>query len=297
MSEAAVAAASGVGYGVFQAFNRRSVAGIRSVYLATFMQLGVALLVLVAASVAAGDLDALARASGAGIAYFVGAGLVHFFCGWTLLNASQARIGAARTSPLLSTTPVFGAAIAAVAFDEVPGGLAWVGIGLVVAGALVVSGRGLGGRDMAAISGRDALFGLGCALAWSVSPILIRDGLAGLDSPLLGVTIGLAAAVALYAVALPFLPAGEGGSPAGTRDALAFKLLAGLVVGIATWGRYAALDTSAVAFVLALSLLSVPTVLVLSPRLMGRHVEQVTAVIWVGAALVIGGSLVLAVQN
>ena len=39
-------------------------------------------------------------------------------------------------------------------------------------------------------------------------------------------------------------------------------LLAGLLVGLSTWGRWAALDTTAVAVVLALNLLSVPVVLV-----------------------------------
>jgi uncharacterized membrane protein len=48
-----------------------------------------------------------------------------------------------------------------------------------------------------------------------------------------------------------------------------------------------------IAVVLALGLLSVPIVLLLSPLLMGRHLERVTLQIWAGAALVVVGGLVL----
>ena len=44
---------------------------------------------------------------------------------------------------------------------------------------------------------------------------------------------------------------------------------------------------------LALSLVSVPVVNLLSPLLVGRHIEQVTVQVWLGSALIVGGSLVL----
>ena len=75
--------------------------------------------------------------------------------------------------------------------------------------------------------------------------------------------------------------------------ALAFKLLAGVMVGLSVWARWAALDYTAIAVVLALGLLSVPVVLLLSPMLMGRHVERVNLQIWAGAGLVVVGGLVL----
>ena len=51
------AVASGVGFGVFQTLNRRALSGIDDAYVSTFMQLIVAALVLVVASVATQDLD------------------------------------------------------------------------------------------------------------------------------------------------------------------------------------------------------------------------------------------------
>jgi drug/metabolite transporter (DMT)-like permease len=169
---ALLAAAAGVGFGTFQSLNRRAVAGIADPYTATFLQLLVALVVLVVASAATGDFDALGSATAAGIAWFAAAGVVHFFVGWTFLNLSQMRIGAARTSPLLSTNPVWGAAIAVVALQELPHALAWLGIALVVAGALAVSLERVGEQGWR-IDRHDALPGLAAAFAWSISPILI----------------------------------------------------------------------------------------------------------------------------
>ena len=290
----ALAAASGIGFGAFQSINRRAAAGIRSAYISTFLQLVVALAVLVVASVSAADLDKLGSVTAATIAWFAAAGAVHFFCGWTLLNMSQQRIGAARTSPLLSTSPVFAALVAWVTLGEVPGALSWLGIALVVGGAATVAAvpaRRVAGRA----SWRDARFGIGTALAWAISPVLIRHGLDGLDSPLLGVTIGLTAAVLVYLAALSVVERGI--AELGSREALLLKLLAGVLVGLATWARYAALDSARIAVVAALQLLSVPVVLLVSPRMMGGHLEFVNRTVWAGAGLVIAGSLLLVVTS
>ncbi len=247
MSGAFWAAASGIGFGAFQTVNRRAVARM-DVYVATLVQLGVALAVLVVLVAATDDrrrVDAMPLGSAG---WFLLGGLTHFFVGWTLLNTSQQRIGAARTSPLISTVPLFGAGVAALTLREFPSGLTWLGIGLITLGAYVVSAEPvLRSRDDGPFTWRDSAFGLGTALAWAISPVFIRKGLDGFDSPLLGVTVGLAASLAGY--------------------------------------------------VLALGLMSVPVVLLLSPVLMGREVERVTPAVWLGAALVVGGSLFLVARG
>jgi uncharacterized membrane protein len=79
-----------------------------------------------------------------------------------------------------------------------------------------------------------------------------------------------------------------------SRPGLALKMLCGAIVALATWGRWVALDLVTVGVVLALNLLAVPTVLVLAPLVSGRGTkERVTARVWVGAGLVIAGSLLL----
>jgi uncharacterized membrane protein len=176
-----------------------------------------------------------------------------------------------------------------VALRELPRLLAWAGIGLVTLGALWVSVPGAV-QDAWNVRWRDSVYGLGTSLCWAISPIFVREGLEGLPSPLIGVTLGMLFAVAVYALVLPFR-----GRSAGrvALDALSFKLLAGIFVALSTWARWVALDSTTVGVVLALGLLSVPVVLVLSPVLMGRHVEHVTLGVWGGAALVVGGSLLL----
>ena len=291
MTGPALAAAAGLGFGVFQTLNRRAVGGMNDAYLATFLQLLVALGVLVVASLVTEDLGLLGDATAISLFYFSLAGVIHFSLGWTLLNMSQMRIGAARTSPLLATTPVFGAAIAVLILREVPGWTVWLGVVVVTAGALLVSLEPVSEQGWG-VSWEDALPGLATALAWATSPILIKEALEGLPSPLLGLTLGMLVAVLAYALALPLRPAVEG--PAlGSRASLIFKLLAGLMVGLSVWARWAALDYTSIAVVLALSLLSVPIVLLLSPMLMGRHVEQVTSQIWLGGVLVVVGGLIL----
>ena len=76
-------------------------------------------------------------------------------------------------------------------------------------------------------------------------------------------------------------------------DALAFKVIAGVLVALATWWRWIAIDGADVAVVVSLGLLSVPVVLFLSPLLVGKHLERVTPRVWAGAGLVVGGALAL----
>jgi drug/metabolite transporter (DMT)-like permease len=286
-----LAAAAGVGFGAFQTLNRRGVGGMSDAYLATFLQLLIAMLVLLVASLATDGLGALGEASAAGLVWFGAAGLVHFFVGWTLLNMSQMRIGAARTSPLLSTNPVWGAVFAALWLGEVPSPFVWLAVALVVTGALVVSLERIGAEGWRG-GWRAAVPGLATAFAWSISPIFIKEGLEGLDSPLLGLTFGMAVALIAYAAALPLRPRVDG-KAFGSWDAVGFKLAAGMLVGLSVWARWQSLDSAGIAVVLALGLLSVPVVLICSPLLMGRDVEHVTQGVWSGAALVVVGALLL----
>jgi drug/metabolite transporter (DMT)-like permease len=285
------AALSGLGFGVFQTLNRRTL-GL-DVYVSTFIQLSIAGVVLVVASVASGDIGQLDEASSAGIAWFAAAGVLHFFGGWTFLSLSQKRIGAARTSPLVSTAPVFGVVIAAVTLHETPALAALAGILVVMAGVYLVALEKLADTSRPPL--RDALFALGSALCWSVSPIFIKHALHGVHSPLLGVTIGMVCALAVYAGALA--ATGRRLALAAGRVGAAFQLLAGVFVGLSVWSRWYALEDASVGVVLALGLLSVPVVTALSPVVMGRHLERVTARIVIGSALVVAGALLLVLES
>ena len=285
------AVAAGVGFGVFQVLNRRALTGIEDAYLSTFVQLIVAAVVLAAAAVATQDLALLADATTWSLILFAAAGVVHFVFGWTFLNLSQQRIGAARTAPLLTTTPLFGLVIAAVTIGQFPRALVLLAIAPMVAGAYVLSGGGHEAR------GLDAVYGVATAAMWATSAVLTLEALEGLPSPLLGVTVGMLAAVPSYAVAL-LVHRHRHGLAGMARGTFALKVAAAILLALATWWRLLALDGAAVGVVLALNLLSVPVTLLLAPVVVGRRLEVVTLRLWIGAALVMTGTLsLIAMEN
>ncbi|HMQ30916.1 MAG TPA: DMT family transporter [Chloroflexaceae bacterium] len=297
MTGALWAALAGVGFGLFQALNRRALKTMDA-YLATFLQLAISLVVLAAAAAASGELARLGEATPLSVLYFSLAGMLHFFLGWTLMNMSQQRIGAARTSPLIGLAPIFALVVAALTLGELPTLSDWLGMAIVMAGVYVIFGRPaprlgiVAGAAPVGAGWRDLSFGVGTAVCWAISPIFTRAGLAELPSPLVGVMIGLMPCVLAYGLALAGRRAG-GGRARFTRDALAFKLVAGVLVGLSTWWRWIALDLALVGVVLALSQLSVPVVILLTPLIAGQGAEQVTRRVWAGAGLSVAGSLVL----
>ena len=288
MSGVLWATASGIGFGLFQSLNRRAIRGIEDPWVSTFVQLAVATGVLVLASLLSEDLSRLGDASGEAIALFALVGVIHFVLGWLFLNVSQMRIGASRTAPLITLTPLFGVALAAVTLGELPSLGALVAIVPVVIGAWILAAGGAGGVAIE----RDSIFAFGTSFMWALSAVLTVEALEGLDSPLLGVTIGLLAATATLGGVLA-ARGSLGTMRLIARNALGLKLLAAALVAFATWFRLLALDVTAVAVVLAANQVTVPITLVLAPIMVGRHLEQAGSRVWLGGALVVAGVLAL----
>jgi len=142
------------------------------------------------------------------------------------------------------------------------------------------------------ITWRNSLFGLGTAICFAISAIFIRNGLEGLPSPLLGVSVGMSITAVAYGLVLIFRrrQIQQGPIP---RDAWLFQVAAGAIVGLATWVRWIALDMAPVAVVMALGRTNVPVVIFLAPLLVGRKAERVTPRVWLGAALIVAGAVVL----
>ena len=284
------AASSGLGFGLFQAINAKAVRQLGDAYFSTFVQLLTAALVLLVICALSGDLSLIGSLNAWATVSFVLAGALHFLLGWTMVNVSQQRIGAARSAPLLATTPLWGIAIAALVRGELPGVEALFGIVVMVVGALTVSSP----AAMAGMRWQDSGFALGAAFLWALSPIFTIEGLEEVDSPLLGVAVGVVSSALAFGVLLALWPRGRRELRSAYRPGLALKMLCGAIVALATWGRWVALDMVTVGVVLALNLLAVPTVLVLAPLVSGRGAkERVTARVWIGAGLVIAGSLLL----
>jgi drug/metabolite transporter (DMT)-like permease len=282
------ATAAGIGFGLFQSVNRRALRDIEDPYVSTFLQLAVATAILVVASLLSEDLSQLGDASAEAIVLFALVGVIHFVLGWLFLNVSQMRIGASRTAPLITLTPLFGIALAAVTLGELPAVTVLAAIVPVMVGAWLLASRGSGGVAIE----RDSIFAFGTAFMWALSAVLTVEALEGLDSPLLGVTLGLLAATATLGGALA-ARGSLGEMRLIARSSLAWKLSAAVLVAFATWFRLLALDETDVAVVLATNLVGVPLTLVLAPIVVGRHLEQADARVWVGGTLVVAGILAL----
>jgi drug/metabolite transporter (DMT)-like permease len=279
---------SGIGFGVFQSLNRRAIRGIEDPWVSTFLQLAVATAVLVAASLVSEDPSRLGDAGAKSIVLFALAGIVHFVLGWLFLNMSQMRIGASRTAPLITISPLFGLVLGVVLLGEFPPPAALAAIVPMMAGAWLLASRG----STEVRIERDTLFAFATAFMWSLSAVITVEALKGLDSPLLGVTLGLLAATATLGGAL--LARGSFGAIGSiARSTLALKLSAAVLVAFATWSRLLALDETDVAVVLATNLVAVPITLLLAPLMVGRHLERADARVWGGASLVLAGVLAL----
>jgi drug/metabolite transporter (DMT)-like permease len=291
MTGALWATLSGIGFGIFQAFNRRAGRAF-DVYISTFVLLAGSAIILAMASVLTEDLGQLNGIPFMAYVNFGLAGLIHFYLGWTFLTISQNKVGAARTGALSGTTPLFALFVSALAFNEFLRLPVLAGILMLVAGVYLISFEKNPLAGAGATIWRDSLFGLGVAICFSISPIFIRGGLEDLNSPLLGVTIGMGFSALAYGITLLFRRNQIQQGPI-TRDALWFQLAASVFVGISTWTRWIALDMAPVGVVLALGRLNVPVVLLLTPMLVGRAAENVTLRVWSGAVLIVGGSLIL----
>jgi drug/metabolite transporter (DMT)-like permease len=290
VSGLAFAAIAGVGFGIFQTVNRRAILGM-DVYTSTFLQIVVSAVMLGFIVVAGGEFPLLLRAPAPALANFAVSGAIHYFAGWTLLNASQKRIGAARTSPLVSTVPIFATVVAAFTLREIPSAIELLGILTSFAGVYLIGTAHAPSGTMQRLRWRDMLFALGTALCWALSPIFVRRGLADLASPLLGLFIGLIAAAIGYT---PFMVAARRFDRTGVgREALGFKVVAGMLVGLSQWARWVALSLAPIGAVLSVAQLSVPVTVFLAPLFVGRHVENVTGRVWAGAAIVVVGSIIL----
>lgn len=299
MSGVALGALAGVGFGLFQAVNRRVNATV-DVYRATFALVAVGTVMLSLIAAVTQDVGQVLRAPAGALAAFAGAGFVHFFLGWTFLGLSQQRIGAPRTGALIGTVPLFGALGAALVLDEVPTASTIGAIAVVVVGVAAVALSGTGprrtdapGGGIRGRAGAGVLFALATALCWSVSPLLIRAGLRGLASPLLGVTVGMVATTVLCGVVALLARDRD----ASARPVLGSMVVSGIFVGLSIWTYSTALDLAEVGIVLAVMQLSAPTVAIAAPLLSNDPNDRGGRWLWIGIGLILVGSVTLLLRS
>jgi drug/metabolite transporter (DMT)-like permease len=305
MSGEVLALAAGISFAAFQILHRR-VGQFIDPYLGSFMLVVISLVVLGTACLLTRPSVGLTEATTHGGLAFAAAGLVHFVFGWTALTLSQRKIGAARTGSIMGAAPVMTAILAALFLGQVLTPIEILGIGVVVLGVWLVASDPPS-RETRESSGwsspgmlkslRQSVYGLLTALSFAVGTILVRVGLDGMPSPLLGSTLGLGVSAVFYGFLLAIVylrrkPRWYFGD-VRRSSIMARQGSAGLAVALGTLLQYAATLSAPAAVVVALGRVNVPLVVAFSPFLIGRGLEPLTKRLLGGAALVLVGALVL----
>lgn len=142
-----------------------------------------------------------------GLGWFALAGLSAMVFGRTLVFASIRRLGVVRASSVKRLNPFFSVLLAAMILGERIGALDIAGMAAIAAGLAILVRESLSGRAPAAGATPGAYaIGAGAALAYAVSYVARKLGLASFDAPALGTLVSAAtgfAAFALLAVVLP----------------------------------------------------------------------------------------------
>lgn len=280
-----------VGFGVTQACNRKT-NQITDAYRTAFgLLLSVEILLVVRAGLL-GELHLILEAPTGAIVYFTMATFFHFIGGWTLVALSQQRIGVARTGALISASPLVGTLLAVPVLGEE---LTWPilgGVMLAAAGVALISlsgGRGKSGEGWAR-----PWLALTVALIWGSTPMLIRLGLERFNHPVLGLTIGLAVSLVVYAAILT-----ARGHWQGRRVPFTAKrwMMIGGVAGVfAVSGQWLSFGLTTVAIAITVQQLATLVVVALVPFMFKQPFERMNLAFFSGTfAMLVGSAVVVLV--
>jgi len=275
-----------IGFAFLQVSNRKA-NQVLDAYRTAFGFLVAVEVVLLVRFALLGDLGLLLSAPSSAVVIFGVTTLFHFVGGWTLLALSQQTIGVARTGALVSSAPIVGTLVAAIALDE-PLTLAIAGgVLLAVVGVALIS---LSGRVSGSEEWRRPWFGLAVAMIWGSTPLLIRIGLERFDEPVAGLTIGLASSVVVYALLLTVTGRWKKPVPATAVRWIAFGGVCGATAVSAQWLSF---DLTTIAIAITVQQMSVLFVMALVPIMFRQPFERMNPRFFGGAILVLMGAIIV----
>jgi drug/metabolite transporter (DMT)-like permease len=222
-----------------------------------------------------------------GVGYFVAGGIFAPAIGQTLGYIGMERLGVARSSPIVNTSPIFSSILAVIFLGEVWVMQNIVGTCLVILGVIVLSSRNAGDGHWRI---KDLVYPLLAALAFGISSNLRKAGLTAVSQPLLGaaVTLGTAFLVLLIIVQL------RGGRRALKWDGQSGRwLFAGALVNTgALLSFFAALNLGQVVRVEPLVACN-PLLSILWTGIFLRSIERLSGRIVAGALVTVAGTMLV----
>lgn len=198
--------------------------------------------------------------------------------------------------PLLGLLPPLVTLGGALFLREVPTAQAAAGVGLVTLGVYFVGlqpGGSLAAPLRALARSRASWYAVACALAWSVTSLLHKQGIAAVGPFPWAVTLSLGSALGL-AVALPLVRGRTGGvgMPAQARPWIGFVLLAGGSFAVQQMGLHVALQVAQAGYVIAVSSMGILIATVLG--IVFLHERAAARTRTAGALLVTAGATLIA---
>jgi drug/metabolite transporter (DMT)-like permease len=197
------------------------------------------------------------------------------------------RIGVARAGPLRGIEPLFASAIAVAFFHERPGWRVFCGTLLIVGSLWLISGKQAGDTKWRLL---DAVFPIGAALISAVSQSLRKQALAIIPDPFVAVAVVTTVSLILL---LGFVFATRRTEQLRVeRAGLFFFVCAALIAASAQVANFIALGRGQLSVIIPL-LNTTPLFTVLFSAIFLRRIETVNLRIAGGAALMVGGVVLI----
>jgi uncharacterized membrane protein len=133
------------------------------------------------------------------VGYFIAGGIFAPAIGQTLGYIGMERIGVARSSPIVNTSPIFSSILAVIFLGEVWVFQNMIGTCLVILGVVILSS---GNRTESDWQKKDVIYPVMAAMAFGISTTLRKTGLTSVPVPILAaaVTVGTAFVVLLIII-------------------------------------------------------------------------------------------------
>ncbi len=274
---------------------RRAVLNVSDATVGAVITVAIGLPFFLLVLVALGQVKSIVSLPWQSYAWLSAAGIVHIVVSRSLLYRSVQLYGANVSQVLINSSPIF-AIIFGVSLLGEP--LTWnlaIGAVLIVGGLIVVSlnpqmfrsGQGL----FSGIPRKAFLLGTSVGLCSGISPILVKIGLGGQTSPVVGVFISYTAAIVILSLSLVNRDRRLALSNMKIRT-IGLFILSGLLVGTAQLARYTALSmapASKVAPIFAIY----PVFLLTLSFLFNRKLEVFSVPVIAGTIAVIIGAILI----
>ncbi len=219
--------------------------------------------------------------------YYIISGCMQPIFARALFYEGITRIGVARAGPLRGIEPLFAATIALIVFNEQPGLQVYAGTLLIVVSLWLISGKQEENKRWRYL---DALWPIGAALISAVSQTLRKQALQIIPDPF--IAVAMVTTVSLILLLGFVFTTGRGQQLRMDPTSFKFFLGAALVATTAQIANFIALGRGQMSVIIPLLNIT-PLFTVFFSALFLRKVETVTLRIVCGAALMVGGVVLI----